>query len=161
MKSFPLLLIAFLVTPSHAADLVGSVVPPYPAGLDSRQGRCVPGGEGYEHVCDYGIGILEDAGGKKLMLLGQKSVPGPENPQRWLITDAVAYPAMAEDQYLAIGVCEIDGAPDEAVIAVAGVVDAEFSDRIVQARRLDRATGKFIELPPAGIRCLNEDRDAD
>lgn len=161
MKAFAIFPVALFAIPVHAGNLVGTVVPPYPAGLDSKQGTCVSGGAGYEHLCDYAFGILEDENGKLLMILGQKHVPGSENPVRWLVTDAIAYPAVAEDQYLARGACEVNGEPDDSVIAIVQVVDAESFNKALWARRLDRETGKFVDLSPTGVRCVNEGWGAD
>ena len=50
-----------------ATDLVGRVVPPYPAGLDELGGSCVSDSTDPARVCDYSVGVLaspaRDAGG--------------------------------------------------------------------------------------------------
>ena len=41
-----------------AADLVGRVMPPYPAGLDELGGSCVSDSVEPARVCDYSVGVL-------------------------------------------------------------------------------------------------------
>ncbi len=159
-------LIALLGTlPAAATDLVGQEVPPYPDGLVSRQGSCVTDVQGYEHVCDYALGLVEDADGRPRYIVAERSLGHDANGPRWRVLDAIPHPDMAADEYLALGTCRLRGAPDDeaddepgpAIVAVVGLGgDVEWFDDVRRAWRLDFAQKRLVEMPGAGIQCANE-----
>jgi hypothetical protein len=147
--------------PATASDLVGREVPPYPDGLVSRQGICVSDMQGYEHVCDYGWAIVEDAEGHPRYLVAGQSIGHDANGPRWRVLDAIPHPDMAGDEYLALGTCRLRGIPDAepvpAIVAVVGVGgDVEWFDDVRRAWRLDFARKRLVEAPVAGLECANE-----
>ena len=155
-------LIALLGTlPAAATDLVGKEVPPYPDGLVSRQGSCVTDTPGYAHVCDYGIALVDDADGRPRYIAAKQALGHDANGSRWRVLDAIPYPDVAADEYLALGACRLrgtpEGEPDPAMVAVVGFGgDVEWFDDVRRAWRLDFAQKRLVEMPVAGIQCANE-----
>ena len=147
--------------PAMATGLIGRVVPPYPDGLASRQGSCVTDTPGYEHVCDYGLALVEDAGGKPRYVVAEQSLGHAAKQPRWRVLDVIPHPELAADEYLALGACRLQGAPadgpDPAIVAVVGFGgDVEWFDDVRRAWRLDFAQKRLVGMPVAGIECANE-----
>lgn len=153
-------LLALLGTlPAAATDLVGLEVPPYPDGLASRQGSCVTDMQGYEHVCDYGIALVDDAVGRPRYIVAKQSLGHDASGARWRVLDVIPHPDVAADEYLALGACRLRGAPepDPAIIAVVGLGgDVEWFDDVRRAWRLDFARKRLVDMPVAGLQCANE-----
>lgn len=144
---------------ANAAALVGVRVPPYPGGLIDIVGSCVPGGEGLEHVCDYGISVLghgdRDSGtAQGVYLVGSRNTDPAADMPVWEITDALDMPA-ADGYLLQIADCRLDGQPSRSVAALVRHGGEEFSTDIAWARLYDTATGKFVETGSAKIDCID------
>lgn len=139
-------------------ELVGREVPPYPAGYDSLTGTCVPTSEKVEDVCGRGLGSLE-RDGRTVAVLAQMKAGMQGDHARWRITDIVELPEPQPGEELVIGTCEAAGEADP---GIAALVDGTRRDRdewlqaTRWARRLDRVSGRLVELEPAGVRCINE-----
>src|SRR5262245_35531393 len=58
-----LMSVALLALPAQAVELIGTQVPPYPAGLNSLGGSCLGDPQQGEDVCAWSIGVLGDASG--------------------------------------------------------------------------------------------------
>jgi hypothetical protein len=141
-----------------AEGLVGSTIPPYPAGLLHTQGACIAGAlQDAADECDFSIGILEDPSGLPITLFGAR-IAGHDDAgrARWTITDALPYPALPEGYLLAIATCESDGKRDEAIVAAVRAAHSEWLADVIWARRYAVGTEKFVEQPSRGVRCLNE-----
>ena len=151
-------LAALLPAVAVAEDLVGSTIPPYPAGLVNEQGACVAGMlGGVARECDFSIGILEDASSVPKTLFGARLAGRDDKGRaRWTITDVVPYPILPEGYYLAMTTCESDGRKDETIVAVVRGEDTEWLADVLWARRYDLDTQKFVDQPSSGVRCLNE-----
>lgn len=151
-------LAALLPAVAVAEDLVGSTIPPYPAGLVNEQGACVAGMlGGVARECDFSIGILEDASSVPKTLFGARLAGRDDKGRaRWTITDVVPYPILPEGYYLAMTTCESDGRKDETIVAVVRGEDIEWLADVLWARRYDLDTQKFVDQPSSGLRCLNE-----
>jgi hypothetical protein len=134
-----------------AEGLVGSTIPPYPAGLVHNQGACIV------DECDFSIGILEDSSGLPKTLFAAR-IAGHDDAgrARWTITDAMPYPALPEGYLLAIATCESDGKKDETIVAAVRLTETEWLEEVIWARRYAVGTEKFVEQPSRGVRCLNE-----
>ena len=68
---------------------------------------------------------------------------------------------LRRDELVVIATCQRDGVDDAGLIAIidTGSVDAaelEMLPAMRWALRLDRATGKFVRVPPSRVRCYNE-----
>ena len=147
--------------PAAATDLIGLEIPPYPDGLASSQGSCVTDMHGYEHVCDYGIALVDDADGRPRYIFAKQSLGHDARGRRWRVLDVIPHPDVAADEYHALGTWRLRGAPDEepdpAIVAVVGLGgDVEWFDDVRRAWRLDFAQKRLVELPLAGIECANE-----
>jgi hypothetical protein len=154
-----LVLLAALLSPTaDAADLVGTTIPPTPAGLVHKQGACIAGSAlGMDRICAYSIGILEEPDGTPKILHGAREAGhSVDGKPLWTITDAMPYPSLPAGYALRISTCERDGKADETVFAAARITDDEWYEDVLWARRYDIAAEKFVEVPSAGVRCLNE-----
>jgi hypothetical protein len=149
-----------LAMPLHAQGLVGSIVPPYPAGLSEQEGSCI--GDKPDQPCEWGIGVLANAAGKKVQIVASSDAKRPEEKNaRWRVTDAIPYPPVGKGLELAVATCRSSGAEDSSILAVVRSSKKEWLQAAGWAYRLDRASGKFVKLSPQGIDCINTGMDAD
>jgi hypothetical protein len=153
-----LLLTALSAGVASAQSHIGVTLPPGPSGLvQSKTGACVSGTLGAARDCDYSVGLLEDSKGNSKFVYGAR-FKGRDAEQKpvWTITDTYPYPSIPSDQYLAMAVCRIGTTMDETIVAVAHHDrNKEWHDRVVSARKLDLATGRFVDLPVGGVSCAN------
>lgn len=146
-------------TVAGAAALIGTRVPPYPDGLLDLVGSCIPGGEGLDHVCDYGMSVLgrgdRDAGtAQGVYLVGSRNADTAAPSPVWEITDAIDMPA-SDGYQLQIADCRIDGQPARDLAALVRHGGQEYSADIAWARRYDTASGKFVEVGDAKVDCVD------
>ncbi len=141
------------------ADLIGRTMPPYPQGLAEVQGVCVPGGPQPENICDFGIAVLgrenaevEETGA---YLVASRNATPDANQPSWVVTDALDTPVSPTGAELQLGGCRLDGEFRSDIVAVVAYDDNEYSTQIAWAKRLDIATGKFVEIELKRIDCLN------
>ena len=142
-----------------AAALIGTRAPPYPDGLLDIVGTCIPGGEGLDHVCDYGMSVLgrgdRDAGtAQGVYLVGSRNADTAAASPVWEITDAIDMPA-SDGYQLQIADCRIDGQPARDLAALVRHSGQEYSADIAWARRYDTASGKFVEVGDAKVDCVD------
>lgn len=143
---------AMIPVAALADGLVGSTIPPFPDGVvHEQQGACIAD-------CDFSIGILGDSSDVPATLYGARLAGRDDaGKARWTVTDAVPFPPLPEDYFLALTTCEVDGKKDETIVAaVRGSEVEEWLEDVMWAQRFDVATGKFVEHASAGVRCLNE-----
>ena len=147
-----------------AADLVGKVMPPYPAGLDELGGSCVSDSADPAHVCDYSIGVLatpaRGTGGEpvpRFVVAGQFAGRDGDRAQ-WRITDALPYPAGRSGYYLQFGTCRVNGRDDPRVAAIVRQHDTstEWLKDVAWAGRLRLPNGRFDVLEARTVDCVNE-----
>ena len=147
-----------------ATDLVGRVVPPYPAGLDELGGSCVSDSPDPARVCDYSVGVLAapagNAGGEpvpRFVVAGQFAGRDGARAQ-WRITDALPYPVAQPGYYLQFGTCRVDGRDDARVAAIVRQRDTatEWLKDVAWAGRLKLPEGRFDRLDARAVDCLNE-----
>lgn len=157
MRLAALSLWCFSILGCASTSLVGSTIPPTPAGLLHRQGACVAHALGNERICEYSVGILEDSKGKPEMFFGAR-MAGRDKSRKahWIITDAFPYPTLPERYFLAVATCRVAGKDDSTIIAAVRGVDAEWFRDVLWARRFDLTTGKFVEINTSGVECSNE-----
>lgn len=145
---------------SGASALIGQIVPPYPDGLVEIGGGCVPGAEGYEHVCDFGIAMLGSgaADGQAAMaryvVASRKAPPAGKDP-RWEVLDAVDAPSLKPGDQLQLGGCKLDGKDAAGLIAAVRYGAGEQSTDLQWVRRFDTAAGKLVEVEAARVSCAN------
>ena len=142
---------ALLPAAALADGLVGSIIPPYPAGLVNEQGACIA-------ECDFSIGILEDASSTPKSLFGARLAGRDDKGKaHWTVTDAVPYPDFPKGYILGMATCEADGIKDETIVAVVRAIEEdEWLADVLWALRYDLDTEKFVDHPVQGVRCLNE-----
>ncbi len=147
-----------------AADLVGRVMPPYPAGLDELGGSCVSDSTDPAHVCDYSVGVLaspaDDADGEpipRFVVAGQLAGRHGARAQ-WRITDAVPYPTSRAGYYLQFATCRVNGRDDARVAAIVRQHDAagEWLKDVAWAGRLRLPDARFDVLDARTVDCINE-----
>lgn len=145
---------------SGASALIGQIVPPYPDGLVEIGGGCVPGAEGYEHVCDFGIAMLGSgaADGQAAMaryvVASRKAPPAGKDP-RWEVLDAADAPSLKPGDQLQLGGCKLDGKDAAGLIAAVRYGAGEQSTDLQWVRRFDTAAGKLVEVEAARVSCAN------
>lgn len=149
-----------------APGWIGRVVPPYPDGLKSNTGSCVGSGSAPEQICARSIGTLDDAEDRSLKFYAGEFAGREGNEARWKITDVVPYPKLKRGEYVSVATCQRDGVDDPGLIAIVdtAVPDAAAQEMLEARRwaiRLDRDTGRFVEVPPASVRCYNEGYGAE
>lgn len=155
------LLLTLLVLPGmvYASDLVGTEIPPYPAGLDESGGACVADSLGTEHICDYSIGTLANDKEEPAYIYAGKFLRNDDKGLAyWKVTDALPQARLAEGHYIAFASCSEDGKADSTLFAEVTGGDAESykGKDVVWAYRLDLKTEKFVKLDTQHIECVNE-----
>lgn len=150
-----------LLTPT-SANIVGTVVPPYPQGFDSFEGICIAGMEDPVNACKYTIGILQTSRDDKgVGIFAGVYDRFEQDRTRWKVTDSIAYPNVPDGHIFTQVGCQLNGAEDETVIAVVDSsrdsgMDPAGLGRAVWARKLNVATGKLVEIKPSSVQCLAE-----
>lgn len=147
-----------------AADLVGRVMPPYPAGLDELGGSCVSDSVEPARVCVYSVGVLASPaavdGGEpvpRFVIAGQLAGRDGARAQ-WRITDALPYPTGRPGYYLQFGTCRVNGRDDARVAAIVRQHDTstEWLKDIAWAGRLRLPDARFDVLDARTVDCINE-----
>lgn len=144
-----------LASASNAESLVGSVVPPYPAGFRDGGGACISKALGDKNICDYSLGILRRRG-EHLLYLG-KSAPriDPKKP-RWTVMDQLSIKDIPRGHDISFGLCEQNGVQDETILAFVKVTNSDWFTNVHSAYKVNLATERFEKIPTKSIRCLNE-----
>jgi hypothetical protein len=158
MRGVITVVLALLALPSHAEELVGREVPPYPAGLENLIGSCIGDTAKGEDICAWSIGTLNAIGsGVAIGVFAGRSLGNaPDGTARWLVTGYLTLPAPKEGYEVQIGMCRRSGVEDQSIVAVARLdPDKEYSDDVTWAAEFDRASGALAEMPTAGIDCAN------
>jgi hypothetical protein len=143
-----------------ASALVGRTMPPYPDGLTDAQGVCVAGGEGLEHVCDFGIGVLGRDNGDQtvssLYLVAKRNTDREAKQPEWQVTDAIDLPAIKENYDLQLDSCRVDGELRGGIVAIVRhSEDQEYSADVLWKKQYDVASGKFVEVGPGRVDCIH------
>jgi len=145
---------------SGASALIGQIVPPYPDGLTEIGGACVPGGEGYEHVCDFGIAMVGSGagGGQSAMAryaVASRKVASTGADPRWEVLDAVDAPALQPGYDLQMGGCKLDGKDAAGLFAAVRYGEGDQGTDIRWVRHFDTAAGKLVDVEIARVTCAN------
>jgi hypothetical protein len=149
-----------LSTPVFAADLIGSEIPPYPDGLKEAEGACVADSLGADNICNYAIGVLANANDEPTHIYAGKFLRyDKENAPYWLVTDAIPYPKLPDDYFVAFATCRENGKDDSTIFAAVKGEDTEIYKNILWAYRLDLTQQKFITLDTKGVDCRSEGED--
>lgn len=158
-----MLVLATLPMAAGAVELIGKTVPPYPEGLQDVGGSCLSDSADPEHVCDFSIGLLADAGTDSnaepvLRYVVAGRMAGREGPLAlWKITDMQPYPKVGKGFFWQAGSCRVDKVDDAKVIAVVRQdTEQEYLTDVAWARRLDLKSGKFSVVGAARVDCVNE-----
>jgi hypothetical protein len=142
----------------HAsANIIGTIVPPYPDGWKGKLGACISHSLGTERICDFSVGISESTNGS-IVYVGRKvSLPQAKDAQ-WLVTDAVIMPSIPAEHYIASSVCQRNRNQDETIVAVVKPPkkEVEWHNKVYVAYKVNLNTGRFEKISSKGIRCLNE-----
>lgn len=157
------LLLAMVPMGAGAVELIGMTVPPYPNGLRDVGGSCLSDSKDPEHVCDFSIGLLADAGNDPnlepvLRYVVAGRMVGRDGPLAlWKLTDAQTYPKVGKEYFWQAGSCRVDKVDDGKVVAVVRQGgEHEYLTDIAWARRLNLESGKFSTIDPVRVDCINE-----
>jgi hypothetical protein len=145
--------------PAAQAALIGRTIPPYPQGLAEVQGVCVPGGEAPERICDFGIAVLGREGADLepdgvYIIASRNADPDARQPS-WVVTDALDAPIADAGRELQLGGCRLDGELRNDIVALVRHGEGEYSADIGWARRLEIASGKFVDVALRRVDCQN------
>lgn len=158
-----MLVLATLPMAADAVELIGKTVPPYPEGLQDVGGSCLSDSADPDHVCDFSIGLLADAGTDSnaepvLRYVVAGRMAGREGPLAlWKITDMQPYPKVGKGFFWQAGSCRVDKVDDAKLIAVVRQgAEQEYLTDVAWARRLDLKSGKFSVVDPVRVDCVNE-----
>src|SRR3989442_12222534 len=138
-----------------AGDIRGSIVPPFPKGWKDQGGACIGGPLGFDKICEYSIGVLEE-GSQLVLYIGKSAPPIDAKTPRWLVTDQMPYPKAPAGFHVVLGSCERDGTRDETIIAIVKTTDTEGYDTVRSAFHRNLSTGRFERTSTTGMRCRNE-----
>jgi hypothetical protein len=140
--------------PGQAAELVGSIVPPYPDGTWEESGACIGGAE-QSASCDRNVAVLANAN-RKLGIFSGALRRGADGGTRWLVLDYIPYPRVPKGSDLAFAVCRNNGGEtDPSVIAVVRESRKEWLQATDWAYRIERESGKFVRVDPRNVVCIN------
>jgi hypothetical protein len=155
MHKLIFIILIFIPALSFAENLVGTIVPPYPAGFTRESSACISEPYHPERICDFAIEVISMK--DELRLLLEKSAPTIEPKKaRWQILDWMPYPRTSSNERVVFAMCERNDNPDKTVIAVVKHKDAEWYTDVVAAFIANLAKGRFEAADTAGIRCINE-----
>jgi len=157
MRSVVLVAVALLPVPSLAAELVGTEVPPYPAGLTSLHGSCLGDTDKGEDICAWSVGTLNMRSGAPVgVFAGRLAGNASDGTARWLVTGHLVLPSVEEGYEVQIGTCRRSGVDDQTIVALARLdPDKEYSDAVAWAAQFDRTSGALATMDTAGIDCAN------
>lgn len=148
-----LLVLLFVAAPASASDLIGRLVPPYPAGMASDMGTCIAS---KRDPCGYSIGTLNDAQGKILKVMALALSKRLKGVPVWRVIDIRDAPALARQQMWALEECAVDGKIDPTIIGAVSYRDMggwiETKDTI-WAIRFDVAAGRLEDVKLATVSC--------
>jgi hypothetical protein len=157
MRSAVLIAAMLLAVPAGAAELVGTEVPPYPAGMESLIGSCLGDTGKGEDVCAWSVATLNDSSGAAVgVFAGRLAGNADDGTARWLVTGYLDLPTGREGYEVQIGTCRRSGVDDHTIVALARLdPNEEYSDDVAWAAQFDRATGGLALIATTGIDCLN------
>ncbi|WP_404403567.1 hypothetical protein [Pelagibacterium halotolerans] len=139
-----------------ASDLVGTIMPPYPEGLTSGMGACVPDLAGTD-VCAFSISTLNDSEGDVVAVVASRlSHRDPDGAPFWETIDVQKPPLLEDGQTWAMEFCYFDGAPDSGTIGVVTYRDAGGwieTGQTVWAIRLDVQANSLVTVSPERVAC--------
>lgn len=157
MKIIPTLLgigLTLLSAAGNAENLVGSTVPPYPAGFRDGGGACISRALD-KNVCEYSLGILRKRGAH-LLYLGKSAPRIDPKKARWTVTDQLSIKDIPNGHDISFGLCELNGVQDEAILAVVKITNTDWFTHVHSAYKVNLTTERFEKIPAKGIRCFNE-----
>lgn len=154
--------IAPVAVAAAEGGLIGTTLPPYPAGLDELQGVCIAGGPSPDRICDYGLQVIgrpatdPNRDATPTQILAARNLEPEADQARWRVTDAVAVPKPRKGYALQIGSCRLDRTDGAHIVAFVRHGDREYSRDVLWARRLDIASGKLQPVAIKRVDCINE-----
>jgi hypothetical protein len=156
LRGAVLISLLLLALPTQAAELIGTQVPPYPAGLNSLGGSCIGDPLQGEDVCAWSIGALGNAPGAAIAVYAARLTGrDSDGTPRWLVTGHLSLPTLAEGYDVQIATCRLDGVADSQIVAVARFpTEAEYSSDVSWAAIFERKGGTLREIGTKGIDCL-------
>lgn len=143
------------VCAAGSLDIVGSTVPPLPAGWRDDGGMCIASSLGQDRACEFSLGVARKAA-RRLLYIGKAAPRMEANTPRWLVTDQMAYPLAPKGFQVVITPCQRDGQAAETTVAIVRISNSEWYDRVRAAYRANLATGLFETVSSQGMRCVNE-----
>ncbi|WP_374334422.1 hypothetical protein [Leeia sp.] len=150
-----LLLSSPVLSAGDSRELIGTTIPPLPAGWRKDGGMCIASSLGVEQVCAFSLGTLWK-GNQRWLYIG-RAVAGPQaDKPQWQVSDQMASPPAPKGYQVVIVPCQRDGQVAETTVAVVQATSKEWYTRVRVAYRANLTTGRFESIPVQGLRCVNE-----
>lgn len=132
-------------------DLIGTIIPPYPAG-HTQYGGCIykphdPVGK--QEICPYAIGFLGTGPGGFTGIYAAKLDRREERKVFWKVTDVIPYPKVEPGWAFVYGTCRIRGKDDDSVLAVV----RNTGGYATWARKVDLPSGRFTSIALDAVEC--------
>lgn len=158
MKINIIILVMFftVLSSAQAGSLIGTTVPPFPEGLESKSGACISYELGNDRFCDYAVGLVRKIGQKPHSIIIEKQIGRKGNSSIWEVTDEIEMPIIKKDSHLSFSRCKLDDVYNPTVIAVVIYTEEEFHKASTWAGIIDLKNGLFSEIPTQNIECENE-----
>jgi hypothetical protein len=151
--SFVVGLLALTCQAGQSADLIGTVIPPYPAGWKHLGGACLT----YRETCDFAISDLKSPSATYVVIGKSARSNDPREP-RWLVTD-ILQPRVPAGHHIESADCRLNGKIDGTILAVVKTTDTEWFKNVLVAYRVKLPAGRFEKISTKGVQCarLGED----
>jgi len=137
--------------------LIGSVGPPWPGGLHSRQGDCLG-----SPTCAFSVGeLIDERDYPRYIYGGSRHEGGSPGTARFAITDVIRYPSLLGGQYWERAACRRSTIDDPTLMAVVERSGEVWLRAQNWAYRFDVHSGKFVKVDPVEVDCYNTALGAD
>jgi hypothetical protein len=142
-------LLLFVCQPGKSADLIGTIVPPYPTGWRDLGGGCLT----YERTCDFALSQLQSQVAT-YMVVGKAAPRIDPRKARWVVTDSLQL-KVPSGHHIEFADCRLNGESDGTILTVVKTTDAEWFKNVVVAYRVGLPAGRFQKISTKGIQCAN------
>lgn len=159
---------AFAGAAPPKAALIGRTVPPFPPELPDLGGSCfsAPAGASADPaasaICAYAFSAHGPDWPRLSHVLVLKAIGHEGNQTQWRVLDVLERPTQPPGRMLAFHGCLRDGRDAPALLAwVDAEGEGEWYEPVYRAWEFDFARERLREIPPAGVRCVNEGHGYD
>lgn len=159
MINFRLVLFTCLTIPnvSLAATFIGTQVPPYPDGIESRSGACIALIWGHERTCDVSVGTLARTGENPFAIIVKRKIGLSGKSVLWEVTDQIPYPKIRAGESFSFLWCRVEGKFDATIVAVVRLSDSRWLPAVNWAKKINLESGTVSTISSQDVECENQD----